>query len=135
MEWPSDKRSSPLEEALSPPVRTEGSTDGGGGWAADRRFPTTVLLSAAALSGQGRPRDAAAAAEPRGAPRSGSPGQALPKAVGCGMQPPPGGRLRGLPPLRALPKAQLPAPESRRGEGGHTHMRREPPGLSARLCD
>lgn len=154
MEWPSDKRSSPLEEALFPAGthRRQHGRGAGGGCRPpfpDHRSPHTPgrgkePRDGAALGGQGRPRDAAAAAaEPRGAPRSGSPGQAAPppppkpSAVACSPPPPHPGAGCGGSSASGSPQSVGPRPgEPPRGGGHtHTHMRREPPRLSARLCD
>lgn len=146
MEWPSDKRSSPLEEALFPAGthRRQHGRGAGGGCRPpfpDHRSPHTPgrgkePRDGAALGGQGRPRDAAAAAaEPRGAPRS--PAERLarpapppppPKAVGCGMQPsptPPRGRLRGLLRFGVSPKRRSPPRRAAAGRGTHTHTYEE----------
>lgn len=130
MEWLSDKRSSPLEYALSRRHTPKAARAA----AAERPFPIAAFhfegantgsaaagfqrqRDAAALGGQGRPR-AAAAAEPRGAPRSPPAGEEIPavptrpKRCRRLWHAAPRGRLRGLPRSGLSPKRSSPPPRS-----------------------
>lgn len=134
MEWPSDKRSSPLEEALSPPVRTEGSRGGGQGGpqTAVSRPPfsahTRPRYRAAGRGGAGRAgpapgrccrrRDPPRPAETRGAARpAGTPPQSRRLWHAAPHTHTLRGRLRGLPRFGVSPKRSSPPRRAAAGRG------------------
>lgn len=122
MEWLSDKRGSPLEHAVSPPVH------GSGAAAAERGFPAIAPRFASGKPGE-RGRGERRCWERRSGPgrcRRGAPAESPPRRAPppAGEQlrrgdPPAPGRAAGLPRSRPSPKHGSPfAPANREGERG-----------------
>lgn len=121
MEWLSDKRSSPLEHAVSPPVH------GSGAAAAERGFPAIAPRFTSGKPGE-RGRGERRCWERRSGPgrcRRGVSARPCPPALRrtaprCRRSDPPApGRAAGLPRSRPSPKHGSPfAPANREGERG-----------------